>query len=108
MGSFRHLGLTGTEEGLEEMLKLSDKWFDYLDDQINLGKKKAIELELRMFEIKYDTRFHPNFGDLWTDFLQKEGYDSIIAQNVPLPQSNILDDYFIALKENTVTTIVNP
>ena len=111
-GQFRHLGLksevaAGTKE-FKEALELGNKWFDYLDDLVMAGDKRAIGLEKSMWKNTYGARWNRDFGDLFSDFAESLGYDGIKISNVPVPhQNNLFDDYFISLSKESVTAIVD-
>ena len=94
----------------EEAMEIGNKWYDYLDDLVVAGNKQAIELEQVMYSGTYGARFHPNFGDLMTDFLKKEGFDGMNILKVPVPDDGpipLFDDYFISFSRKSVTSIVD-
>ena len=87
------------------------KWWDYLDDQVMAGNKTAITyVDDIIIDGRLSQQFNANFPELWTDFLKKEGYDSIRVNNVGVPippKFDTIDDYFIAFDKESVTAIID-
>ena len=94
----------------KQALDMGDKWWNYLDDLVMAGDKTAITyVDDIIVEGKIGQQFNANFPELWTNFLKKEGYDSIRVNNVtvPSPPFTTIDDYFIAFDKKSVTAIID-
>ena len=95
----------------KQSLEMGAKWWDYLDDQVMAGNKTAITyVDDIIIDGRLSQQFNANFPELWTDFLKKEGYDSIRVNNVGVPippKFDTIDDYFIAFDKESVTAIID-
>ena len=94
----------------DKIMELGNKWFDYLDDLVMAGDAQAISLEEAYFGSSYSARFHPDFGEVMTNFLKREGYDGMNILKVPVPSDGpipLLEDYFISFSHKSATSIVD-
>ena len=94
----------------KQALDMGDRWWNYLDDLVIAGDETAIAyVDDIIIEGKISQQFNANFPELWTNFLKKEGYDSLRVNNVgvPIPGKSIFDDYFIAFDKKSISAIVD-
>ena len=89
--------------------ELGNKWYEHLDDLYIKGDKRVIRMmDESLDSSRHGWRHHEEFGDLFTEFLQKQGYDGLVVEDVGhIVKMNLFDDYFVAFNKKSVTAIVN-
>ena len=91
---------------LRKNLDISDKWFEYLENEIKKGNQDIINWVERD---AYISAGSSEFPEYFRDFLIKEGYDALIVKDVYVHQvaETIYDDYFISLFEKNIVVIAD-
>ena len=88
---------------------MGNKWYEHLDDLYIKGDKRVIRMmDESLDSSRHGWRHHEEFGDLFTEFLKKQGYDGLVVEDVGhIVKMNLFDDYFVAFNKKSVTAIVN-
>ena len=91
---------------LKKALDMSDRWYNFLENEINNGNeiiKRWVERD------RFISNNAPEFPDAFRKFLISEGYDAIKVNKAFLQAADeiIYDDYIISLFEENIVSIID-